>query len=92
MGTAGLICKKSGLEPEALVLLGEVRMKEKERKKAREAFQKVLSDYPSSPFVLPARRFLAVLDKDKAAKDLPAQAPSTPASSPLSEPPPTGSP
>ena len=56
--------EKSGLEPEALVLLGEVRMKEKERKKAREAFQKVIADYPASPFVEPARRFLALLDEE----------------------------
>ncbi|HVR21243.1 MAG TPA: outer membrane protein assembly factor BamD [Polyangiaceae bacterium] len=84
--------EKSGLEPEALVLLGEVRMKEKERKKAREAFQKVLSDYPSSPFVLPARRFLAVLDKDKATKGVPTQEPSATSSPTLPEPPPTGSP
>jgi outer membrane protein assembly factor BamD len=83
--------EKSGLEPEALVLLGEVRMKEKERKKAREAFQKVLSDYPASPFVLPARRFLAVLDKEKA-KDSPAAPPSESPSAPLPESPPTGSP
>jgi outer membrane protein assembly factor BamD len=69
--------EKSGLEPEALVLLGEVRMKEKQRQKAREAFEKVLRDYPSSPFVLPARRFLAEL------KDVPA---------PKTAPPPPGEP
>jgi outer membrane protein assembly factor BamD len=63
--------EKSGLEPEALVLLGEVRMKEKERAKARQAFEKVISDYPSSPFVLPARNFLALLANDPRAKDVP---------------------
>jgi outer membrane protein assembly factor BamD len=63
--------EKSGLEPEALVLLGEVRMKEKQRGKAREAFERVLRDYPSSPFVLPARRFLAQLEKDPPAKPAP---------------------
>jgi outer membrane protein assembly factor BamD len=70
--------EKSGLEPEALVLLGEVRMKEKERRKAREAFEKVISDYPTSPFVEPARRFLALLENDPASK-APAAAPSDPA-------------
>jgi len=85
--------EESGLEPEALVLLGEVHMKEKERKKAREAFEKVLTDYPASPFVLPARRFLALLDAQPNAKagvgaprppepSAPAKAPSEPASSP----------
>lgn len=49
----------SGLEPEALVLLGEVYLKKHDPAKARAAFQKVLGQYPDSPFVLPARRFLA---------------------------------
>jgi outer membrane protein assembly factor BamD len=59
---------KSGLEAEALVLLGEVRMKEKKRALARQAFEKVVTDYPASPFVLPARRFLALLKDVPAAK------------------------
>ena len=67
--------EKSGLEPEALVLLGEVRMKEKERQKARQAFEKVLSDYPSSPFVEPAKRFLALLENEPRAKAKPEPAP-----------------
>jgi outer membrane protein assembly factor BamD len=51
----------SGLEAEAMVLLGETYMKQKERAKARAVFQRVLKEYPASPFVEPARRFLAVL-------------------------------
>jgi outer membrane protein assembly factor BamD len=51
----------SGLEPEALVLLGETYMKQKERDKARATLSRVLDEYPASPFVEPARRFLAVL-------------------------------
>jgi outer membrane protein assembly factor BamD len=51
----------SGLEPEALVLLGETYMKQKERDKARATLARVLRDYPASPFVEPARRFLEVL-------------------------------
>jgi len=51
----------SGLEPEAMVLLGETYMKQKQREKARAVFQRVLKEYPASPFVDPARRFLVVL-------------------------------
>ncbi|HTQ03520.1 MAG TPA: outer membrane protein assembly factor BamD [Polyangiaceae bacterium] len=51
----------SGLEPEALVLLGETYMKSKEREKARAVFERVIKKYPASPFIEPARRFLAVL-------------------------------
>jgi outer membrane protein assembly factor BamD len=74
--------EKSGLEAEALVLLGEVRMKEKERAKAREAFEKVLTDYPASPFVLPARRFLALLGDEPREKNAPAASPSAPSAAP----------
>lgn len=77
--------EKSGLEAEALVLLGEVRMKEKQREKAKAAFEKVLSDYPSSPFVEPAQRFLALLTDVKASKNGYLSVPEEP---PLGEPPP----
>ncbi|MEO8905114.1 MAG: outer membrane protein assembly factor BamD [Polyangiaceae bacterium] len=56
----------SGLEPEGMVLLGEVYMKMKERQKARVVLELVLSRYPASPFSVPAKRFLgelAVLEK-----------------------------
>jgi outer membrane protein assembly factor BamD len=52
---------QSGLEAEALVLLGETYMKQKEKQKARATFARVLAEYPSSPFVPAARRFLTVL-------------------------------
>jgi outer membrane protein assembly factor BamD len=74
--------EKSGLEPEALLLLGEVRMKEKERYKARQAFEKVISDYPSSPFVLPARRFLALLENDPSSRIKPEPKVTDPVESP----------
>jgi len=48
----------SGLEPEGLVLLGEVYLKTKERAKARTAFELVLTRYPTSPFAVPAKHFL----------------------------------
>jgi outer membrane protein assembly factor BamD len=55
--------KSSGLEPEAMVLLGEIYMKQKRRKDAREVLNRLLSDYPESPFAVPAKNFLAQLDK-----------------------------
>lgn len=51
--------KDTGLEPEALVLLGETQLKKGEREEARAAFELVLQRYPESPFAEPARRFLA---------------------------------
>jgi outer membrane protein assembly factor BamD len=48
----------SGLEPEAMVLLGETYLKLKERKKARAVFRHVIAQYPDSPFTLPAKEFL----------------------------------
>ena len=53
--------KDSGLEPEGMVLLAEVYMKQKERQKAREVLQNVLSQYPNSAFTVPARKFLGEL-------------------------------
>ncbi|HEV8248193.1 MAG TPA: outer membrane protein assembly factor BamD [Polyangiaceae bacterium] len=52
---------QSGLEPEAMVLLGEIYMKQKERGKARGVLSRVLSEYPDSAFTLPARNLLALL-------------------------------
>jgi outer membrane protein assembly factor BamD len=51
----------SGMEPEALVLLGETYLKMKEREKARSTFRLVLDKYPESPFTVPAKNFLARL-------------------------------
>ena len=48
----------SGLEPEAMVLLGETYLKMKKNKEAREAFNRVLAAYPESPFSMPAKEFL----------------------------------
>ena len=50
--------KSTGLEPEALVLLGETYMKKHLEKEATTAFQIVIDKYPESPFVEPANRFL----------------------------------
>ncbi len=53
----------SGLEPEALVLLGETRLKMHQYAEARLIFNSILSRYPASAFTLPARRFLKYLDE-----------------------------
>jgi outer membrane protein assembly factor BamD len=51
----------SGLDPEALVLLGETYLKMKEPEKARATFQLVLDKHGDSPFTVPAKRFLALM-------------------------------
>jgi outer membrane protein assembly factor BamD len=56
----------SGLEAEAMVLLGETYMKMKKRKRARRVFRQMLSLYPASPFGIPARGFLHMLGDDGA--------------------------
>jgi outer membrane protein assembly factor BamD len=48
----------SGLEAEALLLLGEVYLKMKKYSEAREAFSVILKDYPKSPLVVQATNFL----------------------------------
>jgi outer membrane protein assembly factor BamD len=55
--------KNSGLEPEGLVLLGEIYMKQKRKKDARDVLTRLLTDYPESAFAVPAKNFLAQLDK-----------------------------
>jgi outer membrane protein assembly factor BamD len=48
----------SGLEPEALVLLGETRLKMHQYAEARASFLTVVNEFPASAFTLPAQRFL----------------------------------
>lgn len=57
-----LTYKDTGLEPEALVLLGETYMKRHEPAEAASAFQIVIEKYSDSPFTTPARRFLSFLN------------------------------
>lgn len=52
----------SGLEPEAIVLLGETYLKMKKNQEAREAFRRVIAVWPDSPFSTPARGFLQHMD------------------------------
>jgi outer membrane protein assembly factor BamD len=53
--------ERSGLEAEALVLLGEVYLKQKEPEKARKSLERVLTDFPASPFTQAAKNFLALV-------------------------------
>jgi len=55
--------RDTGLEPEALVLLGETHMRKGNALEARSAFEAVLTHYPNSAFSESSRRFLAFLDK-----------------------------
>ena len=55
--------KDTGLEPEALVLLGETYLKQHDTAMAVTAFHLVLEKYGNSPFVEPAKRFLAYVEK-----------------------------
>lgn len=57
--------ENSGLEPEALILLGETYLKMKKRKEAREVFERVLSSYPESPFGVTARAFLSEMSNPR---------------------------
>jgi outer membrane protein assembly factor BamD len=52
----------SGLEPEAITLMGETYLKMRDRPKALAAFQRVLRDYPESPFAEPSTQFLKFLE------------------------------
>lgn len=61
----------TGLEPEALVLLGETYMKKKDRRRARQLFLHVIEQYPDSAFTVPARKFLALMQEPIAQKRIP---------------------
>ncbi len=54
----------SGLEAEAMALLGETYMKMEKRQKARAVFHQLLAQYPASPFSVPAKKFLVLLSND----------------------------
>lgn len=55
--------QETGMEPEAVVLLGEIYLKQKELRKAVAMFRHVLDAYPDSAFSVPARRFLEVAQR-----------------------------
>jgi outer membrane protein assembly factor BamD len=51
----------SGLEAEALLLLGEVYLKMKKYPEARESFSAIVREYPRSPLVVQAENFLTYM-------------------------------
>lgn len=53
----------SGLEAEALLLLGEVYLKMKKYPEAREAFGAIIREYPRSPLVVQAGNFLSYMQE-----------------------------
>lgn len=53
--------ESSGLEAEAMVLLGETYMKMKKRNRARAVLRQMLALYPDSPFTIPAKNLLSLL-------------------------------
>jgi outer membrane protein assembly factor BamD len=63
----------TGLEPEALVLVGETHMRMGHASEARAAFDTVLERYPTSPFCEPSRRFLAFLNRSGSTQPTPPQ-------------------
>ncbi|MFO7177747.1 MAG: outer membrane protein assembly factor BamD [Pseudomonadota bacterium] len=67
------VLPESGLEPEALVLLGEIHLRQKRRDEAREAFARVLAEHPDSPFTVPARNHLARLGESVGTLRIPSQ-------------------
>ncbi len=60
-GPAGSEVVDSGLEAEALLLLGEVYLKMKKYTEARSAFESILRDFARSPLVGQAGNFLAYM-------------------------------
>jgi outer membrane protein assembly factor BamD len=52
---------RSGLEPEGLLLLAEIRMKQKRPADARAFLERLLKMHPESPFSVPARKYLAFM-------------------------------
>jgi outer membrane protein assembly factor BamD len=54
----------SGLEPEALVLLGETYLKMHKAEEAKSTFAQVLKQYPSSEFSTAARNFLLEMGRE----------------------------
>lgn len=68
----------SGLEAEAIVLLGEIYLKQKRVKEAAAMFNHVVEQYPTSPFVVPAQRFLQTVNARTASAPAPASTTTSP--------------
>jgi outer membrane protein assembly factor BamD len=53
----------SGMEPEALLLLGEVYLRMKKPREARDAFISLIRDHAASPLVIPAKKYLTFIQE-----------------------------
>jgi outer membrane protein assembly factor BamD len=60
-GPGGEVSGDSGLEPDALLLLGETYLKMKKWNDARSTFETLLQRYPRSPLVIQARNYLSYM-------------------------------
>lgn len=60
----------TGLDPEAVVLLGEIYLKQKQLDHAEALFQHVITKFPESEFRVPAERFLASMAERKKTRAL----------------------
>lgn len=59
----------TGLDPEAVVLLGEIYLKQKQLPQAQALFEHVIDHFPESEFRVPAQRFLATMSSRRATAD-----------------------
>ncbi len=57
----------TGLEPEAIVLLGEIHLKLKQPRRAAALFRHVLAQHPDSAFTIAARNFLQFMGEPETA-------------------------
>jgi outer membrane protein assembly factor BamD len=70
---------RSGLEPEALLLMAEIRLKQKKKDEARALLHRLVKQHPESAFSVPARKYLAWLDTESVGVVSQGQAPTAPA-------------
>lgn len=58
----------SGLEAEGLLLLAEIRLKQKQTEEARSLLERLIREHADSPFSVPARKYLARLGEPVAVR------------------------
>jgi outer membrane protein assembly factor BamD len=63
-GPSGQITGGSGLEPEALLLLGQTYLKMKKWPEARQSFQEILKRYRDSGLIIPAQNYLEYMKQE----------------------------
>ncbi len=62
-GAGGEIDEGSGLEPDALLLMGETYLKMHKWSEARKSFETILARYPRSALTIPAANYLGYMQK-----------------------------